>query len=226
MQAGRLRSDRMIRIPERFRVSRCGEFSRALIREEYFAMINHLSIAVKEPERVANFLAAVWDGFVYPFPPAPGSFFVLAPDGKGTAVEVTPAGTVIVPGEGLPDENDLEAKTEKHEAQFVRSEFVPRYVATHLNINTKKSIDEIRELAKREGWRVLVCNRGEGLFQLVEIWIENSLMLEVMTPEQTQRYIEITDPKFMEQAFEATFNQTHPASPEIPTLPAELNLIG
>lgn len=189
-------------------------------------MINHISIAVNEPERVANFIAELWDGRVYPFPPAPDSFFVIANDGRGSAVEITPAGTVLVPGEGLPDENDLSQKTEGYEAKFVKSEFVPRYVATHLNINTEKNIDEIRELANREGWRVLVCNRGEGLFQLVEVWVENTFMLEVMTPEQTARYIEITDPKFMEAAFEAALNQSHPARPEVPTLPAELNLIG
>lgn len=187
-------------------------------------MINHLSIAVNDPERVANFIAELWDGYVYPFPPAPNSFFVLANDGKGTAIEITPAGTVLVPGEGLPDENDLNAVTEKHEAQFVRSEFVPRYVATHININTEKGIDEIREMAKREGWRVLVCNRGGGLFQLVEVWIENSLMLEVMTPEQTERYIEITDPKAMEAAFAEALQQHHPATDRV--LPNDLSLIG
>lgn len=29
-------------------------------------MINHISIAVNEPERVANFLAEVWDGMGVP----------------------------------------------------------------------------------------------------------------------------------------------------------------
>lgn len=171
-------------------------------------MINHVSIAVNDPERVANFVAELWDGRVYPFPPAPGSFFVLANDGRGSALEITPAGTVIIPGKGMPDENDLSAVTEEYEAHFVKSEYVPQYVATHININTQKSIDEIRELAKREGWRVLVCNRGEGLFQLVEVWVENNLMLEVMTPEQTARYIEITSPAFMEAAFADAMKNT------------------
>jgi hypothetical protein len=187
-------------------------------------MINHISIAANEPERVANFLAKLWDGMVFPFPPAPGSFFVIANDGKGTAVEITPSGTVLVPGEGLPDENDLSAATEEYEAQFVQSELKPRYVATHLNISTEKSIEEIRDLAKGEGWRVLVCNRGGGLFQLVEVWIENTFMLEVMTPEQTRRYVEITDPEFMKAAFEQVLAQTHP--PVNRTIPAELSLIG
>lgn len=185
-------------------------------------MINHISIAVNEPERVANALAEIWDGMVFPFPPAPGSFFVLANDGRGTAVEITPAGTVLVPGEGLPDENDLDAVTEEFEAKFVQSDFRPTYVATHLNISTKKSIEEIREIARREGWRVLVCNRGEGLFQLVEVWIENTFMLEVMTPEQTARYVEITDPEFMAKAFAGAFD-AHIAAKR----PSEnLNLIG
>ena len=186
-------------------------------------MINHISIAANEPERVANVLAEIWDGLVYPFPPAPGSFFVLANDGRGTAVEVIPSGTVLVPGEGMPDENDLEAATEEYEGKFVQSELRPRYVATHLNINTKKSIGEIREIANREGWRVLVCNRGEGLFQLVELWIEETFMLEVMTPEQTARYIEITDPEFMAKAFSGAFDAHVEAS-----RPAaeNLNLIG
>lgn len=188
-------------------------------------MINHISIAVNEPERVANFLAKVWDGMVFPFPPAPGSFFVIANDGKGTAVEITPAGTVLVPGEGLPDENDLTAATEEFEARFVKSDLVPRYVATHLNISTKKTIDEIRELAKAEDWRVLVCNRAEGLFQLIEVWVENTFMLEVMTEEQTARYVEITDPAFIGQAFEQTFNQPLPVRNATPSA-ENLSLIG
>jgi len=169
-------------------------------------MINHISIAVNDPERVASVLAEIWDGMVFPFPPAPDSFLVIANDGRGTAVEITPAGTVLVPGEGLPDENDPDVATEEFEAQFVQSEFKPTYVATHLNISTKKSIDEIREIAKREGWRVLVCNRGEGLFQLIEVWVENTFMLEVMTPEQTARYVEVIDPEFIARAFSGAFD--------------------
>jgi len=168
-----------------------------LLSQGAFVMINHISIAVNEPERVANVLAEIWDGAVFPFPPNPGSYMVLANDGKGSGVEVLPAGTILVPGKGLPPEDDINSPSEEFEGKFVKSDLVPRYVATHLNINTRRSIEEIREIAKREGWRVLVANRGQGLFQLIEIWVENTFMIEVMTPEQTARYIEITDPKFL-----------------------------
>jgi hypothetical protein len=165
-------------------------------------MINHISIAVHNPEKVANILAELWGGFVIPFPPAPDSFMVLANDGRGSAVEVTPIDTVLIPGEGLPPEEnfDTATPTEEYEAKFVRSEFAPQYVATHLNINSKLSETEIKAIATREGWRVLTCNRGAGLFQLVELWIENRFMLEVMTPEQTARYIEVTSPEFISSA--------------------------
>lgn len=181
-------------------------------------MINHISIGVREPQKVANVLAELWSGIVVPFPPCPNSFMVFANDGKGSGVEITPIDTVLVPGEGFPPEGSYEAVTEEYEAKFVQSDFAPQYVATHLNINTRLSIEEIMEIAKREGWRTLVCNRGEGLFQLVEMWIEDRFMLEVMTPEQTARYIEITQPEFFAEALGITFPENADAE--------NLNLIG
>jgi hypothetical protein len=49
-------------------------------------MINHISIAVNDPERVANVLAEIWDGAVFPFPPAPVHFLFLP-----TTVEEPPS---------------------------------------------------------------------------------------------------------------------------------------
>lgn len=162
-------------------------------------MINHISIGVHNPEKVANFLAEIWDGFVFPFPPSPDSFIVVADDGRGSAVEVTPVNIVLEPGEGFPHEEgfDKTTPTEEFEAKFVYDKTTPKYISTHLAINTKLSEQEIKALANREGWRTLTCNRGEGLFQLIEIWVENRFMLEVFTPEMTKRYIEIMQPQFI-----------------------------
>lgn len=184
-------------------------------------MINHISIAVHNPEKVANVIAELWNGMVIPFPPCPNSFMVFANDGRGSGVEITPFNTVLVPGEGLPPEDnfDVNQRTEEYEAKFVQSKFAPQYVATHLNINTHLSIEEIKEVGRREGWRVLTCNRGEGLFQLVELWIEDRFMLEVMTPERTARYVEITTPEFFAGMLGITFPQNIPPS-------ENLNLIG
>lgn len=189
-------------------------------------MINHISIAVNDPKKVADVLAEIWDGVVYPFPPSPNSFIVLANDGKGTGVEVTPAGTVLVPGTGLPEKNDGSEDTSAYEARFERSELRPRYVATHLNINTTKNIDELKAIGAREGWRTLVANRDRGLFQLVELWVEDQFMLEVMTPEQTRRYVEITDPAFIEKAFAQIMQAQGHVPPTAQAPAAELNVIG
>jgi hypothetical protein len=185
-------------------------------------MINHISIAAENPERVAKVIAELWNGIVLPFPPAPGSFMALANDGRGSGVEITPINTILVPGEGLPPEDGfgIETQTGEYEAKFVQSDSAPpQYVATHLNINTHLSEEEIKEIGRREGWRVLTCNRAEGLFQLVELWIENRFMLEVMTPEQTARYVEITSPEFLAEGLKVYL-------PETANISENLNLIG
>lgn len=124
--------------------------------------------------------------------------------------------TVLIPGEGLPSEENFDANTptEEFEAKFAASVF-----AAHLKINTPPSEVEVKEIAKREGWRVLTCNCGEGLFQLIEVWVENRFMLEMMTPEQTARYIEAASPEFIAQAFGGMNRQKG-------ALPENLSLIG
>ncbi len=168
-------------------------------------MINHISIAVEDPTQTAEFIAKLWDGMVLPFPPAEGAFIVLANDGKGSGVEVLPANTILKPGEGLPDEENfsIETPTEHNEARFLRTEVSEDFGPVHLNISTHLSANEVRELADRQGWRNLVCNRDNGLFQLIEVWVDGRFMLEVMTEEQTARYREITDPAFIAAAFGA-----------------------
>ncbi len=160
-------------------------------------MINHISIGVHNPEKVADVLAELWNGYAMPFPVAHKSFIVFADDGRGTGVEVTPIDTILVPGEGLPPEENFSVATptEEYEGKFVQSKLSPQFVATHLNINTPLSEAEVKEIAQREGWRCFVANRGGGLFQLIEVWAENRFMLEVMTPEMTERYVALMKPQ-------------------------------
>ncbi|REJ77377.1 MAG: hypothetical protein DWQ47_13400 [Acidobacteria bacterium] len=160
-------------------------------------MLNHISIAVNDTENVANVIAELWGGYAFPFPVSEKSWIVFANDGIGTAVEVTPADTIMVPGEGFPREEgfDITTPTEEYESKFVRTNDAPAYVATHMNINSKLSVAEIKKIADREGWRCFIANRGEGLFQLVEFWVEDRFLIEVMTPEMTERYIQVMQPE-------------------------------
>lgn len=184
-------------------------------------MLNHISISAHNPERVANVLAELWNGCVFPFPPCPGSFIVLADDGRGSAIEITPINFEIRPGENLPVEDEtfnLQTKTEQYEGQFVERKSNVEYTATHININTPLNAEAVKVIARRENWRVLTCNRGEGLFQLLEVWAENRLMIEVMTPEMTNRYLEVMQPHFIAQAMS-------PVPPRA-AAPENLSLIG
>lgn len=192
------------------------------VKGAIFQMINHISIGVHNPEKVAGVLAELWNGTVIPFPPCPNSYIALANDGRGTGVEITPANTVLVPGEGLPPAENFDAATptEEYEAKFVAEDYAPRYTATHLNISTHLSEAEVKAIAEREGWRVLTCNRGGGLFQLVELWVEDRFMLEVMTPEQTARYVEIFSPESI-ASMQEQFMENMPPAPA-----AELSLVG
>lgn len=185
-------------------------------------MINHISISARNPEKVANVFAELWNGYVFPFIACPDSFIVLANDGKGTAIEVTPINIELLPGENLPieDENfNTQTPTEEYEAKFTPRETVSEYTATHVNVNTQLDADAVKAIATREGWRVLTCNRGGGLFQLIEIWAENRLMIEVFTPEMQQRYLELMQPEVI-----AGFMQM--PLPTRPVAATNLNLVG
>ena len=160
-------------------------------------MINHISIGVHNPEKVAGVLAELWNGYALPFPACPGSFIVFADDNRGTVLEVTPNNTVLVPGEGLPHEDNFNSSTptDEHEAKFVASDFSPKFVATHLNLNSPLSEAEIKAIAEREGWRCFTANRAGGMFRLIELWVENRFLLEVNTPEMAAHYAAVTTPQ-------------------------------
>ena len=160
-------------------------------------MLNHISIAANEPERVANVLAELWGGYAMPFPPSPGGFVAFEDDGAGTMVELVPIDIQLVPGIGLPDEATFsrETVTDNYEATFSQTGQAEHYVSTHLNINSPLSEAEIKAIAARYGWRSFTANRGGGLFQLIEFWIEDRFMLEVNTPEMTRVYRELANPQ-------------------------------
>jgi hypothetical protein len=160
-------------------------------------MINHISVAVHNPELVANVLAELWNGYALPFPPSPGGYVAFADDGVGTIVEVVPINIQLHPGKGLPSEDgfSIETITDEHEGTFTVCEDAPQYISTHLNINSPLSEAEIKAIAARHGWRCFTANRGRGLFQLIEFWIEDRFMLEVNTPEMTRVYRETVNPQ-------------------------------
>ena len=62
-----------------------------------------------------------------------------------------------------------------------------RYGCFHMALGTPLSIAEVLAIAAREGWRAKHMSR-KGAFDVIEFWLENSLMLELLTPEMQETY--------------------------------------
>jgi hypothetical protein len=149
-------------------------------------MLHHLSIAVHNPEHVASVLAEILKGFVMPFPPNPGSYVALAGDEYGTLIELYPVGTELI-----PDAWD-------GQAGFQINQPAAQYTPVHAAISVPISLEEIERIGAREGWRVFPANR-DGLFDVIEFWVENRLMLELLTPTIASTYLNIFSPERLKE---------------------------
>jgi catechol 2,3-dioxygenase-like lactoylglutathione lyase family enzyme len=154
-------------------------------------MIHHLSIAAKDPKRAADTLAELMGGTAVPFPPNPGSFFALQLDEHGSGVEVYPAGTQLEPGGDVG-------------GSFVKKE--PRgYGSTHFALSVKTDAKKVQTIAEAAGWKCFDCNRGP--FHVIEVWVENETMVEILPPEYAAEYLEFTRPEKFEAAMKAASAQ-------------------
>jgi len=142
-------------------------------------MIHHLSIAARDPKHAAGVLAELMGGTAVPFPPNPGSFFALQLDEHGSGVEVYPAGTTLEPGGDVG-------------GSFVKTE--PRgYGSTHFALSVTTDAATVKAVAERAGWHCYDCNRGP--FHVIEVWVENQTMVEVLPPEYAREYLDFTKPE-------------------------------
>jgi hypothetical protein len=140
-------------------------------------MIYHLSIAAIQPRRVADVLAELWNGEVFPFPAvAKGSFAVLAGDDRNSLIEIYPLGTELVQE---PDSSD--AGSRHNPGASGRS-------ATHAAISSPLPASDVLAIAEREGWSARYCKRGAH-FGVLELWLENLTMVEVLTHDMLSEYL-------------------------------------
>jgi len=139
-------------------------------------MIHHLSIAARDPKQAAGVLAELMGGTAVPFPPNPGSFFALQLDDHGSGVEVYPAGTELQPRGATG-------------GGFVRND--PRgYGSTHFALSVATDAETVQAIAQRAGWHCFDCNRGP--FHVIEVWVENETMVEILPPAYAQEYLDFT----------------------------------
>ncbi|MBO0739484.1 MAG: hypothetical protein J2P48_23590 [Alphaproteobacteria bacterium] len=163
-------------------------------------MIHHLSIAARDPKHAAGVLAELMGGLAVPFPPNPGSFFALQLDDHGSGVEVYPAGTELRPGGS-------------NGGSFVKEQRAERgFGATHFALSVATDADTVEAIARREGWQCFRCDRGP--FHVIEVWIENESMVEILPPEFAREYLAFTRPDKVAAAMQAAAPATsrrHPA---------------
>jgi len=140
-------------------------------------MLFHVSIDAENPKRVAQVIAELWGGIATPFPPVMvGSWVAMAGDARNTIVEIYPRGTELVLAEGEAGADGRIGAKLSHSA-------------THFAMATDLDLGRVMAIADREGWPVKYCKRG-GAFGVIELWVEGTRMIEVLTPEMQAEYLD------------------------------------
>jgi hypothetical protein len=143
-------------------------------------MIHHVSISARDPKHVAGVLAELMQGRTYPFPGrAVDSFMAVSGDENGTMIEVYPSNVTLMPGQ------------EDRQVRFGDSPS-PEYGPFHLLLSVPADRVTVERIGAREGWRTRHFPRGAPgqppAFHVIEVWVENRLMIEVVTPEMVADY--------------------------------------
>jgi hypothetical protein len=141
-------------------------------------MIHHLSIPAEDPLLVTKVLAELLGGLITRFGPYQNSYIAWAGDEHGTAIEVYPVGTEMFPDTG------------HGQANFRHNPNASGFVATHATVSVSLAKEQIIDLAQQQGWRAIELSRGS--FNVIEFWVENRVMLELMTREMTSDYLRAT----------------------------------
>jgi hypothetical protein len=141
-------------------------------------LIAHASMPADNPKMAATILAEIMNGEAIPFPPA-GRNAWAAWSGDGEInIEIVQRGMTIHYDE------DAEAGGWRPDA------FKGRRSEVHLAICVDRPETEILAIAKRVGWPARHCERGGGVFNLVEVWVDGCFMIEFLDRAQTALYKE------------------------------------
>lgn len=124
---------------------------------------------------MADVLVEIFGGVLTRFGPYRDSWIAWAADDVGAAIEVYPAGTELHPPDG------------PGQATFRHNSSATGFTATHATVSVPLTAAQIHAIGEREGWRAERCSRGPH--DVIEFWLENRVMLELMTAEMTADYL-------------------------------------
>lgn len=139
-------------------------------------MLHHASFCVRDPALVAEVLTEMLTATVLraPAPPfPPNSWFVLYGDEAGSFIEILPWQTVLTPDSRFG---------------IAQDEAMRPYSGAHVLLSTPKSEAEIEALAEPHGWPTQRVDAR--LFKVLKLWIENTALVEFLTPDTRQAYVE------------------------------------
>ena len=140
-------------------------------------MIHHFSMPAVDTKLVSEVLQEIFDGRVTNFNPTENAYMVWFGDEYGSAIEVYPADIELRPGSN-------EDPCEFHKTRT--SEYSPFHVAISVDCSQEK----LHEIGDRLGWRTVEFRRGS--FRVVEFWVENRIMFELLPADMTAEYLLMT----------------------------------
>ena len=74
-----------------------------------------------------------------------------------------------------------------------------QFIATHAAISVPLDQSQIELIAQREQWRCVRCSRG--YFDVLEFWLENTVLLELATSELALQYTTVLAPENLVKHF-------------------------
>jgi hypothetical protein len=144
-------------------------------------VIHHVSIPARDPVTVARVLAELIGGRAYRFPgPLPGATMAVSGDRYGTMIEIYPESTVMAPGEGDDQVTFRTTPTDRAHTPF------------HAFLSVPHDRAAIERIGTAAGWRTRFFSRAAPgrppVFLVIEVWVENRIMLEVVPADMIEVY--------------------------------------
>ena len=130
-------------------------------------MILHVSLPVKDPRNAANYLAQLVNGVSKPLNWCPGGYMVFTDDQVSTGIELLPFDTVFKPG-----------KTSKDTLTITTDINKPSFDCVHFLLVVQNKHEDVMNIANDAGWQA-VAKRSLGVVDMIELWVENRIMIEV-----------------------------------------------
>lgn len=143
-------------------------------------MILHASITADRPEHTARLLGELLGGGAMPIRgPGEGTWLAAGPKPIGNVVEVLARGSEFHRRAG--DHVETMRRTEQRHSGF------------HLLLESPLEEEEIMAVTKREG--VSAHRTSNGLIDLIEVWIDECLLIEFVTPAMATAYYALFEPE-------------------------------